>query len=248
LRSQLGSGAPDLAQLLPELRELHPDLPDPPSLEPENARFRLFEAATSFELAESRLLVLGAYCDVDPAIREPLSAAQAELAREPVTRTLSLGGLGEADVARFIELTTDHTPAAGVVETVHTGTEGNPLFVGEIVRLLAAEGRLAQPGPRLTVPQNLKEVIARRLGRPSAECKRVLSLASVLGREFDLDVLATQAAWSRTLSSIGSTRRSPNGSGQLERCVPFFESVGATAYVRRGEKLRSALAEGAAPA
>ena len=223
LRSQLGSGAPDLAQLLPELRELHPDLPEPPSLEPENARFRLFEAATSFlrsaaehrplllvlddlhaadepsllllqflarELAESRLLVLGAYRDVDPAIREPLSAALAELAREPVTRILSLGGLGEADVARFIELTTDHTPAAGVVETVHTGTEGNPLFVCEIVRLLAAEGRLAQPGPRLTVPQNLKEVIARRLGRPSAECKRVLSLASVLGREFDLDVLA----------------------------------------------------------
>jgi DNA-binding SARP family transcriptional activator len=223
LRSQLGSGAPDLAQLLPELCELYPDLSKPPALEPENARFRLFEAATSFlknvaqhrplllvlddlheadepsllllqflarELDQSRLLVLGAYRDVDPTIREALSTSLAELVREPVTRTLSLGGLGENDVARLIELTTAHKPAAGVVRTVHAGTEGNPLFVGEMARVLDAEGRLDEPSPRLALPQSLKEVIARRLRRPSAECRRVLSLASVLGREFDLEVLA----------------------------------------------------------
>src|SRR6266516_4776755 len=230
LRSQLGSGAPDLAQILPELRELYPDLAEPRSLEPESARFRLFEAMTSFlrsaaeqrpvllvlddlhaadepsllllqfvarELRASRLLVVGAYRDVDPKLADALAAALTELAREPVTRTLSLGGLGKADVARFIELTTAHTPGASVVETVHTGTEGNPLFVGEIVRLLAAEGRLDESGPRPAVPQSLKEVIARRLRHLSAECKRVLSLASVLGREFDLDVLASASSLER---------------------------------------------------
>ena len=48
LRAQLGPGAADLAQLLPELRELFPDLPQPSAPESEGARFRLFEAAAAF--------------------------------------------------------------------------------------------------------------------------------------------------------------------------------------------------------
>src|SRR5439155_5355525 len=92
---------------------------------------------------------------------------------------------------RFIELTTAGSPRAGLAETVYRETEGNPLFVGEIVRLLDAEGRLNDPAARLTIPPSLTEVIARRLRRLSAECNRVLSLASVLGLEFELTVLAS---------------------------------------------------------
>ena len=44
LRLQLGSGATAIAQLLPELREQLPDLLLPPAVEPEQARFQLFEA------------------------------------------------------------------------------------------------------------------------------------------------------------------------------------------------------------
>src|SRR5438046_316039 len=51
------------------------------------------------ELQTSRLVVIGAYRDVDPKPSGALAAALVEFAREPVTRTLSLGGLGEADVA-----------------------------------------------------------------------------------------------------------------------------------------------------
>ena len=66
-------------------------------------------------------------------------------------------------------------------------TEGNPLFVSEIVRLLAAEGRLAADGPTgILVPESVRETIDRRLRRLSGECRRVLSLASVFGREFGL--------------------------------------------------------------
>jgi predicted ATPase len=225
LQQELGVGAADLAQLLPELRELFPDLPEPPALESEGARFRLFEAASSFltsaaqarplvlvlddlhaadepsllllqflarQLNESRLLVIGAYRDVDPSPTDPLTAALTELAREPVTRSLALAGLGERDVARFIELTSGEAPSEGLVTTIHEETEGNPLFVGEIVRLLAAEGGLddAVAAPRLAIPQTVRDVIARRLRHLSQECNRVLVLASVLGREFALDALA----------------------------------------------------------
>src|SRR5262249_59711510 len=53
VRGQLGRGAPDLAQILPELSELYDELPAPPSTDPEGARFRLFEAAASFLSAAS---------------------------------------------------------------------------------------------------------------------------------------------------------------------------------------------------
>jgi DNA-binding SARP family transcriptional activator len=223
LRSELGPQAAVLAQLLPELHELYPDLTEPSPLEPDRARFRLFTATASFlssaavrsplvlvlddlhaadeptllllrfvsrELEGSRVLILCAYRNVDPKPARSLLTALTELAREPATRTLSLGGLTESDVGRFIELSTAYSPSSGVVETVHAGTEGNPLYVGEIVRSLAAEGRLDEPEARLAVPQSLREVIARRLRHLSPECERVLSLASVIGREFNIDVLA----------------------------------------------------------
>jgi DNA-binding SARP family transcriptional activator len=143
------------------------------------------------ELGDSRLLIVGAYRDVDPTLADPLATTLTELAREPVTRTLALAGLGEADVARFIELTAPGASAADLGPAVKAESDGNPLFVGEIVRLLAAEGRLDEPAIEpLAIPQSVREVIGRRLRHLSDQCNRLLAMASVLGREFDLTVLA----------------------------------------------------------
>ena len=59
LRAQLAAGAADVAQIMPELRELFPDLPEP-SMEAEGARFRLFDATVRFlkSAAAVRPLVL----------------------------------------------------------------------------------------------------------------------------------------------------------------------------------------------
>jgi DNA-binding SARP family transcriptional activator/tetratricopeptide (TPR) repeat protein len=150
------------------------------------------------ELGESCLLIAAAYRDVDPTLADPLTTTVAELAREPSTRTLALAGLGEADVARFIELAAPGTSPTELAPAVHAETEGNPLFVGEIVRLLAAERRLDEPATTpLAIPQSVREVIGRRLRHLSEECNRLLTLASVLGREFDLDALASVSGLER---------------------------------------------------
>ena len=227
LRAQLGAGAADVAQLLPELHELFPDLGEPAAVEPESARFRLFEATASFlvtasrsgplvlllddlhaadepsllllrflarELGDSRLLVIGAYRDVDPTPRNPLRETLAELAREPVTRSLALSGLDVGEVRSFVELVSGETPNEALVAAIHEDTNGNPLFVGEIVRLLATEGGLDSGAARRpTIPQSVRDVISRRLGHLSEECNRALVLASVLGREFSLQALAAVA-------------------------------------------------------
>jgi DNA-binding SARP family transcriptional activator len=60
LRARLGPRGPEVAQLLPELRERLPDLPVPASPESEGARFRLFDATAEFikRVAEDVPLVL----------------------------------------------------------------------------------------------------------------------------------------------------------------------------------------------
>ena len=230
LGEELGSTAAELAQLLPELRDLVPDIPEPPPIDAESARFRLFEAVSTFirnaasrqalvlvlddlhaadepsllllrflgrELGGSRVLVVAAARTVDPSPSDPLTAALTELAREPVTRTMLLRGLGAEDVRRFLELTTGEAPDQSLVAAIHEETEGNPLFVGEIVRLLSAEGGLTgDPSPRIAIPQSIRDVIARRLRRLSDGCLDLLELASVLGREFSLAVLARAAVTS----------------------------------------------------
>jgi eukaryotic-like serine/threonine-protein kinase len=226
LRRQLGAGAVDIAQIIPELRERLPDLPEAPSLESEGARFRLFDSTATFlrhaaavrplvlilddlhaadepsllllrfvaaGLHSSRILVVATYRDVDPTVRGPLASTVAELVRERVTHRVHLGGLTEEDVGRFIELNAATTSGAELVAAIHEETEGNALFVGEVVRLLAAEGRLEEADggalSALGIPQGVREVIGRRLGHLSEECTQVLTLASILGREFRLDVL-----------------------------------------------------------
>jgi tetratricopeptide (TPR) repeat protein len=227
---QLGAGAIDVAQIIPEVRERLADVPEPPALDSEDARFRLFDSTVAFirnagkerpwvlvlddlhaadepsllllrflagELVRSSVLVVGTYRDVDPTVRDPLASTLTELARERVTRRLNLTGLTQADVGRYIELETGAMPSADLVRAIHEETEGNPLFVGEVVRLLAAGGDLAGADSKtlstLGIPQGVREVIGRRLRSLSEESSRVLSLASVLGREFRVDALGRVA-------------------------------------------------------
>lgn len=55
LQSIMGPGAADIAQVVSEIRERLPDLPPPPTLEPEQARFRLFDSVTTFLKNASKL-------------------------------------------------------------------------------------------------------------------------------------------------------------------------------------------------
>jgi len=152
------------------------------------------------ELGDARLLVLGAYRDIELDRGHPLAVALAELSREPATRHVPLSGLDEPGVARLIQEITGVVPHEGVAAAVHRCTEGNPLFVAEVARLLAAEGRLERAGDparlALAIPEGIREVIGRRVVRLPEPCGRVLGLASVFGREFSLSPLERLSALS----------------------------------------------------
>ena len=143
------------------------------------------------EIAAARVLILAVYREPGLEPGDPAGAALADVARQ-ASLHISLGGLGRAEVASYIELSSQLQPAASLVTAIASETEGNPLFVGEIVRLLSTDGRLGESTDvswRPAIPETVKEVIGRRLHCLSARCRETLALASVIGREFGLDVV-----------------------------------------------------------
>src|SRR6266540_1425772 len=186
LGTQLRAGAANIAQIVPEVREHFPDLPKPPSLESEGARFRLFDAVAEFmrNASASQPIVLF-LDDLHAADTASLLLLQF-VAREPTTHRLSLGGLSRDEVTAYVELVAENIASSELATALHEQTEGNPLFLGETVRLLAREESNARQG---AIPQTIRDVITRRLGRLSPECNHLLTLASVLGREFSLGAL-----------------------------------------------------------
>jgi DNA-binding SARP family transcriptional activator/tetratricopeptide (TPR) repeat protein len=142
------------------------------------------------ELGDNRLLVVCAFRDVAPTMRDPLVATVAELFRERGVAHIPLAGLSHADIAEYIPASTGVEPAPRLVDAVHAATEGNPLFVAETVHLLADKGTIGDPEAHLSIPPGVRAVIDQRVSRVAERCRGLLTVASVMGREFGLDPLA----------------------------------------------------------
>ncbi|MGZ5141567.1 MAG: AAA family ATPase, partial [Burkholderiales bacterium] len=152
------------------------------------------------EISSARLFILLTYRDIELSRRHPLSQSLAELAKQSNFLRLRLRGLSAIETEQFIAATSGHVPPADLLETVHSQTEGNPLFVAEMTRYLMEEGVLAGTQDSATptaraarrvhrIPEGIKEAIGARLNRLSATCNQMLAVAAAIGRVFRLDVL-----------------------------------------------------------
>src|SRR5829696_5164534 len=224
---QLGAGAPEVAQLIPEVAEKL-DIEPAQGSDSEEARFRLFDSVTSLllaaardrplvivlddlhwadepsllllrfaarELASSGLLILGTYRDVELGRHHPLARVLGEISGIEGSGRIALRGLGVGAVERYIEMTSGAASPLGLADAVEEQTDGNPFFVGEVVRLLASEGKLTGGGSvaDLQIPQGVREVVGRRLDRLSEQTNNALRVAAVIGREFDEELVARVA-------------------------------------------------------
>ncbi|NQW16607.1 MAG: protein kinase [Chloroflexi bacterium] len=143
------------------------------------------------ELNGSRILLLGTYRDVDINRQHPLSQALGDLIRDSRFERLVLAGLSREDVGYFIEVVGGMKPQEVLIDKVFDQTEGNPLFVTEVVRLLVEDGQLVPANKNkrdwnVAIPQGVREVVGRRLDHLSDECTKVLTTAAVIGRTFQL--------------------------------------------------------------
>ena len=143
-------------------------------------------------LADTGLLLIGTYRDVELGRHHPLADTLGDLAGVEGARRVTLTGLDSTGIADYIELTAGvDRPPADLAEAIRDQTGGNPFFIGEVVRLMAAEGRLGEGDARrqVAIPQGVREVVGRRLDRLSDDANEVLRIAAVYGRDFRLDVL-----------------------------------------------------------
>ncbi|GLY80761.1 helix-turn-helix transcriptional regulator [Actinoallomurus iriomotensis] len=115
------------------------------------------------------------------------------LEREGATR-MRLAALDDRAVAAVVADVLGATPDAEVLELA-AGAGGNPFILVELLGGLLDEsaveigdGRARLVSRRL--PLRVQETARRRLGRLSAHCRRVLQVAAVLGRSFDVNDLA----------------------------------------------------------
>ena len=215
VRGLTGVWAGDLSRLLPELTELLPELSAPFTATPDTERLRLFEAVTAtlagyaaggqlvlviddlhwadqptlrlirYLLRAPRpasLLLLGTCREGEVPAEHPLATLLADLERDELVSRIALPALSEPEVAAMMSTRTE---AAG---EVHRLTGGNPFFVRQLVR------HLDETGADLTeaeVPAGVVEVVRRRLARLRPAAQQGLIVAAVIGRAFDLEVVAS---------------------------------------------------------
>jgi eukaryotic-like serine/threonine-protein kinase len=147
----------------------------------------------SQDFRSSPVVVLGTYRDVDLDRNHPLHHTIGQLARHPHSRPVLLSGLQREDAVRLIAVASGVEPPDDLVSAIYELTEGNPFFMNEIIHLLIQQGDLEKDPdwsvPELAVPLGIREVMHQRLERLSNDARTLLSIGSVIGREFGVHVL-----------------------------------------------------------
>ncbi|HEY7908648.1 MAG TPA: AAA family ATPase, partial [Thermomicrobiales bacterium] len=195
------------------------------------------------------LLILATYRADELTRRHPLYALLPVLVREAHAARIDLlpferGDVGALVAARYPLSDGD---AGRLVAYLQARSEGNPFFLGELLRTLEAERALRQLPDgwalgdlgQAQIPPLLRQVIDGRLARLDGEAQRLLAVAAVIGQVVPLAhwmaaAGAAEEALGRAIERAAAARilePSPDGDG-----VRFAHAL-----------IREALYEGVAP-
>ena len=142
------------------------------------------------DIAQHRMLVICTYRDIEVTRTHPLFETLGALTRESQVVRLKLRGISEQAAGQIVARTVGKAFPETLIRSVHEHTEGNPLFVAEVARVLADElATSTDDHVQIRIPDGVREAIGRRLNRLSEACNQLLSEASVLGRHFTLPQL-----------------------------------------------------------
>jgi DNA-binding winged helix-turn-helix (wHTH) protein/predicted ATPase len=160
-------------------------------------------AAIAQRGAPARLLVIGSYRPSDLSLNShPLRAVKQELTAKGQCEDLWLPFLSAENVAHYItKRYAQHQFPSGLGAAIHRRTDGNPLFVVNMVEYLEAQGVIAERDGlwrlQTTVdevgrglPESLRQLIEKHVERLSEEQQRLLEVASVIGATFSAAAVA----------------------------------------------------------
>ena len=144
------------------------------------------------------ILILGTYREVEVGRQHPLEETLRELVRERLVDDVHIRRLRRDDTAVLIsnQLAAERI-SDQLLTLVHGRGDGNPFFVEELLKALVEQGAVFETNGRwdckqlsqIEVPHSIRSVVGQRVSRLAPGAQELLRLASVLGAEWDLDVL-----------------------------------------------------------
>src|ERR1700677_428490 len=139
----------------------------------------------SQELPRSRLFIVATYRDAEASIKTPLQSTLGALGRDSDVERVHLGGLSQREIGKVAEQLCGVTLSESSINVIYKRTDGNPLFVIELIKVLMDEGGSIDIAVRPAgIPAGVREAIGRRLVRLSDRCNELLCAAAVYGRQF----------------------------------------------------------------
>jgi len=146
----------------------------------------------------NRLLIVGAYRDDEVTDRAQLQRALAELTRQRLMTRIHVGPLSAGEIDALVSAWLDGPVATDVSQLLHRQCEGNPFFAEELIQEWLESGALTREGgtwtadswPTQRFPASVVAAIDQRLERLPAETVETLRVASVIGRTFQVSLLA----------------------------------------------------------
>jgi class 3 adenylate cyclase/tetratricopeptide (TPR) repeat protein len=120
--------------------------------------------------------------------------------------TIALGRLNTEEMRALIGSVAEQPPSERLLQTVMERADGVPYFAEELVRFLAGRDESCTNH----VPATLNDLLMTRLDRLGA-AKKIAQIASVLGREFPVDLLAAVSGMEDSTLRIGLSYLARNG-------------------------------------
>jgi DNA-binding CsgD family transcriptional regulator len=149
------------------------------------------------------LLIIATYRHDELTRRHPLSHLLPTLVREAAAARIDLRRIEAADIRSLVDgrYPLPERDAMRLATYLEGHSEGNPFFLGELLRTLEAERALRPTTAgwvvgdlgEIRVPALLRQVIDGRLAGLDDEVQRLLAVASVIGQDVPLDLWAAVA-------------------------------------------------------
>ncbi|MCA1583411.1 MAG: protein kinase [Acidobacteria bacterium] len=150
-----------------------------------------------------RVLVIVTYRPSDMAAgKHAFLRVQQSLVARNLSREVPLDFLNLADIQRYLALVfPGHALPDTFAELIHQKTEGNPLFMADLVRYLRDQGVIAEreghwilaravPDIARDLPDTVRSTISRKIDQLDELDQKLMTVASVQGHEFDARVLS----------------------------------------------------------
>jgi len=163
-----------------------------------------------YRLGPTPTLIVGTYRPTEIARRHPLHRILESFHGNPRFSSLVIGPLDGDAFRKLVERNVGSSELREeLVETLYEATEGNPLFAQELIRSLLATGGIGRDASGWwalseevgisvpALPATIQQAVERRIERLPSAHRKILAVASVLGKSFeyrDLEELLDQTS------------------------------------------------------